>query len=120
MVCILTQSESSDSSTIATGKCLTAASNNDGAWVTIQPCTGSVFQKWTFTGGVVQVFGNKCLDVTDGVNADGSKIQISTCLSQNPSQQWYYDKVNPSVLLLRRGTNLLSYYVVGQPPRLGQ
>ena len=120
MVCTLTHSESSDSSTIAAGKCLTAASNNDGAWVTIQPCTGSVSQKWTFTGGVVQVFGNKCLDVTDGVNADGSKIQISTCLSQNPSQQWYYDKVNPSVLLLRRGTNLLSYYVVGQPPRLGQ
>jgi len=41
---------------------------------------------------MVQVFGNKCLDVTDGVNADGVKMQIWSCWGQNPNQQWYYDK----------------------------
>jgi len=84
------------------GKCLTAASNNDGAWVTIQPCNGSPSQKWTFTGGMVQVFGNKCLDVTDGRNVDdGTRMQIWTCWGQNPNQQWYYDKVFRKSFIIR-------------------
>lgn len=72
--------------------CLTAASNNDGAAVTIQSCTGSAAQKWTFAGnGQVTVYGNKCLDVTDGKNADGTKMQIWTCSTNNPNQKWDYN-----------------------------
>ncbi|KJA25073.1 carbohydrate-binding module family 13 protein [Hypholoma sublateritium FD-334 SS-4] len=75
-----------------TAICLTAASNNDGAAVTIQPCTGSTAQKWTFAGnGQVTVYGNKCLDVTDGKNADGTKMQIWTCSTNNPNQKWDYN-----------------------------
>lgn len=74
------------------GKCLTAASNTNGAFVTIQPCTGASSQQWTFQGGSVKLFGNtKCLDVTNGVNADGTKLQIWDCSTNgNPNQQFYY------------------------------
>lgn len=73
------------------GMCLNAASNNDGAIVTIETCTGASSQKWTFTGGTVQVYGNKCLDVTNGSTADGVKLQIWTCSDNgNPNQQFYY------------------------------
>lgn len=73
------------------GMCLTAASNNDGAIVTIESCTGATSQKWTFTGGSVQVYGNKCLDVTNGSTANGVKLQIWTCSTNgNPNQQFYY------------------------------
>ncbi|KAJ7030027.1 alginate lyase-domain-containing protein [Mycena alexandri] len=74
------------------GKCLTAASNADGAIVTIQTCTGSTAQTWTFTGGSVKIFGNtKCLDVTNGSTANGNKLQIWTCsTNNNPNQQFYY------------------------------
>lgn len=80
-------------SSVHVAKCLTAASNTDGAVVTIQACTGSANQKWTFTGGTVTAFGNKCLDVTNGTNADGAKLQLWTCTANNANQQWSYDKV---------------------------
>ena len=75
------------------GKCLTASSNSDGAAVTLQGCTGAAAQKWIFTGTTVTVFGNKCLDVTDGKNSDGTKLQIWTCSTNNANQQWQYSVV---------------------------
>ncbi|KAJ7442728.1 hypothetical protein B0H11DRAFT_490544 [Mycena galericulata] len=36
--------------------------------------------------GSLQIFGNKCLDVTNGVDADGTKLQICTCFSGNTSE----------------------------------
>ncbi|THU82741.1 carbohydrate-binding module family 13 protein [Dendrothele bispora CBS 962.96] len=73
------------------GKCLTAASNSDGAVVNIQPCTGADAQKWTFTGTTLQVFDNKCLDVTNGKNANGVLLQIWTCSNNgNPNQKFWY------------------------------
>ncbi|KAH8814760.1 carbohydrate-binding module family 13 protein [Flagelloscypha sp. PMI_526] len=72
------------------GKCLTAASNSNGAAVTISTCTGADAQKWKFEGGSVKVFGSKCLDVIDGKNVNGQKLQIWTCASGNKNQQWYY------------------------------
>ncbi|KAF6756835.1 macrofage activating glycoprotein [Ephemerocybe angulata] len=73
-------------------KCLTVQSNSDGAVVVLQTCTGSANQKWTFTGGNVRAFGNKCLDVKDGVNQDGSRLQVWTCASENTNQKWNYNK----------------------------
>ncbi|KAF9459036.1 carbohydrate-binding module family 13 protein [Collybia nuda] len=75
---------------LSNAKCMTAASNNDGAFVTIQGCTGATSQKWTFSGGSVKVFGNKCLDVTDGITTDGTKLQIWTCSANNPNQNFSY------------------------------
>ncbi|KAJ7692163.1 carbohydrate-binding module family 13 protein [Mycena rosella] len=77
---------------VNSGKCLTAASNTDGAIVTIQACTGAAAQKWTFTGGSLKLFSNtKCLDVTGGSTTNGVKLQIWTCsTNNNPNQQFWY------------------------------
>ena len=73
---------------------MTAASNADGAPVTLQQCTGAPSQKWVFENGSVKVYGNKCLDVSGGANADGTKLQIWTCTPGNQNQQWSYDVVS--------------------------
>ncbi|EJD01735.1 carbohydrate-binding module family 13 protein [Fomitiporia mediterranea MF3/22] len=74
------------------GKCLTAASNSNGAQVTIQACTGADAQQWTFESGSVKLFNKtKCLDVTNGANVDGTKLQIWDCSNNgNQNQQFYY------------------------------
>ena len=48
------------------------------------------------------VYGNKCLDVTDGKNADGTKMQIWTCSTNNPNQKWDYN------------VRLLTYFKMGE------
>ncbi|KAJ7245984.1 ricin B lectin domain-containing protein [Mycena rebaudengoi] len=69
------------------GGCLTASSNADGAPVIIHDCpvgaAPSVSHTWVAAAGVgkpgaLKIFGDKCLDVKDGVNADGTKLQIWT------------------------------------------
>ncbi|KAF7352511.1 hypothetical protein MVEN_01216000 [Mycena venus] len=65
------------------GGCLTASSNADGAPVIIQACPPGVGKP-----GALKIFGDKCLDVKDGVDADGTKLQIWTCASGNTNQQW--------------------------------
>lgn len=77
---------------LSSAQCMTAASNTNGAHVTIQPCTGATAQQWTFTGTQVKVFGNKCLDVTNGQNVNGVKLQIWTCSSNNPNQKFSYTR----------------------------
>jgi hypothetical protein len=74
---------------------MTAASKSDGAAVTLQGCTGAPSQEWIFQGGSVKVYGDKCLDVSGGVDANGTKMQIWTC-SGNKNQQWSYDVVSHS------------------------
>ncbi|KAJ6485720.1 hypothetical protein C8R45DRAFT_997610 [Mycena sanguinolenta] len=71
-------------------KCLTAASNTDGAAVEIEDCVsgGSTSQNWTITGGTLQLFGTKCLDVTNGATTNGNKMQIWTCAQSNTNQMW--------------------------------
>ncbi|KAJ7451566.1 ricin B lectin domain-containing protein [Mycena latifolia] len=71
-------------------KCLTAASNADGAVVEIEDCVsaGSTSQSWTISGATLQIFGNKCLDITGGATADGTKMQIWTCTGGDANQQW--------------------------------
>ncbi|KAJ7811901.1 hypothetical protein B0H14DRAFT_3479318 [Mycena olivaceomarginata] len=71
-------------------KCLTAASNTDGAAVEIEDCVsgGSTTQGWTVSGSNLQIFGSKCLDVTNGVATNGNKMQIWTCAAGNTNQMW--------------------------------
>ncbi|KAJ7635006.1 hypothetical protein FB45DRAFT_1025905 [Roridomyces roridus] len=72
------------------GKCLAAASNSDGAAVQITDCVsgGSDSQSWTVSGSALQIYGNKCLDVSGGSTANGNKMQIWTCNTPNNNQQW--------------------------------
>ncbi|KAF9534646.1 macrofage activating glycoprotein [Crepidotus variabilis] len=76
---------------LSSAVCLTAASNADGAIVTIQGCNGGDPQKWLFDGGAVKIFGDKCLDVPQGANVDGTALQIWTC-DGGDNQKWSYDK----------------------------
>ncbi|KAJ7654915.1 ricin B lectin domain-containing protein [Mycena rosella] len=77
--------------------CASVAENTDGEAVVIHDCNTEALgnQDWTATFAVrgntnpapITIFGDKCLDVTGGVNADGTKLQIWTC-SGGPNQQW--------------------------------
>jgi len=70
-------------------KCL-RADNKDGAKVVVADCAGGSDQKWTFTNGQIQLYGTKCLDVTNGSNVNGVKLQVWTCSSGNANQQFIY------------------------------
>ncbi|KAJ7233592.1 ricin B lectin domain-containing protein, partial [Mycena haematopus] len=71
-------------------KCLTAASDANGAAVEIEDCVigGSTRQSWTVSGSTLQVFGNMCLDVTNGATANGTPLQIWECAAGNTNQEW--------------------------------
>ncbi|KAJ6451144.1 ricin B lectin domain-containing protein, partial [Mycena sanguinolenta] len=80
------------------GGCLTASSNADGAPVIIQDCpvfdAPTASNTWVAVAGVgeagaLQIFGDKCLDVTDGVDENGTKLQIWTCTPGDTNQQWF-------------------------------
>ncbi|KAF7291375.1 hypothetical protein MIND_01282000 [Mycena indigotica] len=78
-----------------TGDCLTATKNADGAAVVVQPCGNNATQlnSWLVPNGAgaegqIRIFGDKCLDVKDGINADGAKLQIWTCSAGNTNQLW--------------------------------
>jgi hypothetical protein len=63
--------------------------------VVISDCTGNDDQLWTFKNGAVIAFGGtKCLDVTSGVNANGVKLQIADCGSNNVNQLWFWTNDN--------------------------
>ncbi|KAJ6533443.1 ricin B lectin domain-containing protein [Mycena vulgaris] len=77
--------------------CVSVAENADGEPVTIHDCNTEALanQDWeatfAFKGDTapspIKVFGDKCIDVPNGVNAVGTKLQIWTC-SGGPNQQW--------------------------------
>ncbi|KAG7087996.1 hypothetical protein E1B28_012035 [Marasmius oreades] len=78
--------------------CITASSDADGAPVVVQDCdTDLTKQDWDFTGfnsqnsppQPLKIFDDdKCLDVKDGINADGTKLQVWTCISGSTNQLW--------------------------------
>jgi len=76
--------------TANSAKCLSVASNTDGAAVEIEDCVsgGSTSQGWTVSGSNLQIFGTKCLDVTNGATTNGNKLQIWTCAAGNTNQMW--------------------------------
>ncbi|KAJ7721352.1 ricin B lectin domain-containing protein [Mycena maculata] len=80
--------------------CISAATNADGAAVTIHNCNTENLeaQGWelTFSNVTIEkpppqqivIFGDMCLDVTNGVNEDGTLLQIWSCVEGNTNQQW--------------------------------
>jgi len=64
-------------------------------------------QRWTFVHGgayrsstlsigpstQIKVFGNQCLDLTDGNTAPGTQVQLWECATEgtNPNQQWTFN-----------------------------
>lgn len=83
--------------------CLTADSNTDGAAVYLAQCDLDLANRaWNATvgvqtGGPLTVFGNKCLDVKDGVDADGTQLQVWTCGAGNPNQQFFINTTDGTI-----------------------
>lgn len=77
-------------------KCLQSQNGNvNGSPVVITDCTDSVDQQFTFQNGALTLYGGTmCLDVTNGANVDGTKLQIWQCYSGSTNQQWYWTTDN--------------------------
>jgi hypothetical protein len=67
-------------------------------------------QKWSFANGTVSVNGNMCLDVTDGSDVDGAKLQVYSCTEGNTNQQWYYTGDNRFVPYFPLSEQLLTRF----------
>ncbi|KAJ8080058.1 hypothetical protein PM082_016885 [Marasmius tenuissimus] len=75
-----------------------ASKDADGAPVVIHDCNTeelakhdwevSLFTRQNSGPQQLKVFGDKCLDVKDGVNADGTKLQIWSCNPGSTNQLW--------------------------------
>lgn len=75
-------------------KCLQTSPSN-GARVVLGDCNGSADQQWTFNGGAVTAYnGQYCLDVTDGNNVNGVKLQVWQCYQGSANQQFYWTRDN--------------------------
>ena len=71
----------------ASGRCLTAPTAN-GTQVTIQDCTGSSAQLWSYTtAGTLTIGGTRCLDVYGQGTANGTVVDVWTCNGGN-NQRW--------------------------------
>ncbi|KAJ7703936.1 ricin B lectin domain-containing protein [Mycena rosella] len=78
--------------------CISTADNEDGSPLVIHDCNTedtanqdwqlSFFDKENAGPQPITIFGDKCIDVTGGVNADGTKLQIWTCSAGNTNQEW--------------------------------
>ncbi|KAF7351875.1 hypothetical protein MVEN_01149000 [Mycena venus] len=82
-------------SILSAASCLTATSNADGAPVVIKNCgtNATSFNSWVVPKGAgavgtLQISEDKCLDVTENTNTDGTKLQIWTCAAGNTNQTW--------------------------------
>ncbi|KAJ7780111.1 ricin B lectin domain-containing protein [Mycena maculata] len=80
--------------------CVSAATNADGVALVIHNCNTENIEAvgWEFTSydppetplpQPIVIFGDKCIDVTNGVNEDGTLLQIWTCVEGNTNQQWF-------------------------------
>ncbi|KAJ7226451.1 ricin B lectin domain-containing protein [Mycena rebaudengoi] len=78
--------------------CISVAANGDGEPVFIHDCNTQKDLKnqdwettWAVRGdtapGPITIFGNKCLDVPNGANVDGTALQIWTCTG-GPNQKF--------------------------------
>ncbi|KAK1215630.1 hypothetical protein PQX77_021752 [Marasmius sp. AFHP31] len=80
--------------------CLTAASNNDGAKVSLGYCVdgspempnGNITWVMPDSGktGQIKTFDGKCLDVPGGDASNGNFLQIWSCSEGNANQLWNY------------------------------
>ncbi|KAJ7054608.1 ricin B lectin domain-containing protein [Mycena amicta] len=82
--------------------CIAVEDNVDGAPVVVHNCNEddgdnavydwevSFFTRQPAGPQQIRIYGDKCIDVKDGVNADGTLLQIWTCdeNSANPNQLW--------------------------------
>ncbi|KAF9263025.1 ricin B-like lectin [Marasmius fiardii PR-910] len=79
--------------------CISSSDNADGAPVVIHDCNNEDVSKHSWELGLYSKFPagpeqiklagtDKCIDVTDGNDADGTKLQLWTCVDGSRNQMW--------------------------------
>lgn len=80
----------SDGTVRSLSKCLTAASSNDNAAVTISTCNGSAGQQWTYNSATPELrVHNKCLDAKDAATANNTPLILWPCHG-GTNQKWTF------------------------------
>ncbi|KAJ7855789.1 ricin B lectin domain-containing protein [Mycena leptocephala] len=69
-------------------QCRRRSSDNKDCGTNATSLNSWVLPKGSNVVGTLQIFGDKCLDVTNGANTDGTKLQIWTCAAGNTNQMW--------------------------------
>ena len=94
---------------------MSATNNADGASVVLAECvrftdTTPANQTWVYatkplSGPIKTYDGTKCLDVPDGDAMNGNHLQIWSCVSGSPNQEWKYRSVYPNLTIEWVGKN---------------
>lgn len=82
--------------------CITVFAAANGSAVVINDCSASTEQRgWQVVAGgsttgagtptAIKIFNTFCLEVTGGVNASGTKVEINSCVDGNPNQLWQWN-----------------------------
>ena len=80
-------------------KILTYFSNSNGSPVVLNVCPSIGGNFWAIENDTITAYnGTKCLEVVDGVNSNGLKLQISDCSPTNVNQKWDIGKY-PRIIL---------------------
>ncbi|KAJ7876439.1 ricin B lectin domain-containing protein [Mycena leptocephala] len=82
---------------ISNTTCLTAPTNANGVEVVVEPCDGSTSQLWTRFGSTLVIYGDMCLDVTDGNTAIGTKLQIWACTPGDTNQELGFNSAHQTI-----------------------
>ncbi|KAJ7893397.1 ricin B lectin domain-containing protein, partial [Mycena olivaceomarginata] len=78
--------------------CIAAANNSDGAPLIIRNCNteNATNQNWQLSTGAdsapqhIMIFGDKCINVKDSLNAEGTKLELLMCVGGNQNQEWIF------------------------------
>lgn len=83
--------------------CMTVSFPTSGYSPLLEPCSGTspISRAWTVVkggassgsgaAGPIKFNNNQCLDVTGGVDKDGTKVQIYQCFDNNSNQKWQFN-----------------------------
>lgn len=77
---------------VAANLCMSVSADaKNGSSVVLDTCTSSAAQTWVLKKNALRVLGNKCLDVADGKEKNGARVQIWDCFDNNDNQKWVRD-----------------------------
>ncbi|KAJ7193633.1 ricin B lectin domain-containing protein [Mycena pura] len=86
---------------LSTAKCLAATSLANGAAVAVEDCGNATsLNSWTANGSTFSLNdGAFCLDVTNGVDADGTKLQVWACTPGDTNQDFSFTDVRDGTMI---------------------
>ncbi|KAJ6464922.1 ricin B lectin domain-containing protein [Mycena sanguinolenta] len=86
---------------LSTAKCLAAISLANGAAVAVEDCGNATsLNSWTVDGSRFSLNDAAfCLDVIDGVDADGTKLQVWECTPGDTNQNFAFTDVRDGTMI---------------------